>query len=449
MSLINESNRKWWILAAMGASLSMVVMDETVIGVALPTIRHDLSMGAVGSHWVVNAYILLFTCFAATAGKLEDIFHLGKVVIAGSTIFGIASIGCALAQNGLMLILSRGLQGVSGAVLFTVSVAVITAVFPPKERGLAFGIQTAVGGTFIALGPMIGGFFTEILSWRWVFLANLLVIGFVYTIILTSWKPTNQRPTFKYFDWSGFLLLIGGLGSFMSGLMQGPQWGWSNPAVISLLVIGFIWLVIFARIETRKKSPLIDLRLMAIPEFTGPTLLLFHAETLKLSMLIFTAQYMQVVLGMNALAAGFAMLPAVVSMPFTSYIAGKASDRFGPGWLTLIGMIIMASAALATGFLMPFKRYELLVVPLFLWGSSMPAIYVPGRNALMNAAPSNLAGQAAGVQLTFQFLGGALATAVCGALVVITGDYRSALIAPPLLSIFFVWLAWRTIPRTA
>ena len=183
MLRIDDHNRKWWILVAVGGVLGMIVLEETVLGVALPTIRRDLGMSQVTSHWIVNAYLLVFTIFAAAGGSLDDFIDVRRFFVAGLTVFGLASLAAGLSDSSTATITARSIQGIGAAIIFPTAVAMITQVFPPEQRGLAFGIQTAIGGSFIAMGPLVGGFFTEVISWRWIFWINLpfvVAIAFVW-----------------------------------------------------------------------------------------------------------------------------------------------------------------------------------------------------------------------------------------------------------------------------
>jgi MFS family permease len=163
---INDNNRKWWILAAMGGVIGLILLDETVVGVALPTIRTDLGMSQVAAHWVVNAYLLVFAGLAAAAGRLGDLAGLHRLFTAGVAIFGIGSLACGFAESGDWLIAARAVQGVGAAVIFPCSLSMVTIAFPADQRGLALGLSGSIGTVFLALGPLIGGFFTDVVSWR-------------------------------------------------------------------------------------------------------------------------------------------------------------------------------------------------------------------------------------------------------------------------------------------
>jgi MFS family permease len=269
-SLFSDQNRKWWILAAMGGVLGLVVLDEMVVGVALPTMRRDLGMSIITSHWVVNAYLLVFTCLAAVGGKLGDIFNIRHLISLGVVIFGLTSLACGFAETPAMLITARALQGLGAAIIFPNGIALINRVFPPEQRGLAFGIQTACGGTFMALGPLVGGFFTETLSWRWIFWINLPVV-LVITLILFLAKTKNEAQSAQRdpFDFLGLTLLIPGLTALVLGFMQAPDWGWTSPVTLSLVAAGAIVTALFIHTELRKPTPRLELSLRTSPPGGG------------------------------------------------------------------------------------------------------------------------------------------------------------------------------------
>ncbi len=210
----------------MSGVLGLVVLDETVVGVALATIQRDLAMSQVASHWVVNAYLLTFTCFVAIGGRLGDSLGHHGFFVFGVAIFGLASLAAGFAQNGAWLIAARALQGIGAAIVFPASWAMLTSVFPVERRGTAFGIQTTVGGTFMAMGPLVGGVFTETLSWRWIFWINLPVVAVIAAIVWAAWEaPPQKSQTPSAIDTPGLITLVGGLSALVIALMQGAEWG--------------------------------------------------------------------------------------------------------------------------------------------------------------------------------------------------------------------------------
>ena len=201
------TSRMWWILAAMGAILGVILLDETVVGVALPTIQTDLAMTEVGSHWVVNIYMLALAALAAAAGKFGDMVGHRALMIAGLLVFGLASLACGFSQTGTWLIVARGIQGVGAAIIFPSSLAMITIIFPESRRGLALGVYGAIGTTFLALGPFVGGLLTDLASWRWIFWINPPIVLAVALVVLVKWNIDHAAPVRQRFDRAGFLAL--------------------------------------------------------------------------------------------------------------------------------------------------------------------------------------------------------------------------------------------------
>jgi MFS family permease len=387
-SLFSDQNRKWWILAAMGGVLGLVVLDEMVVGVALPTMRRDLGMSAITSHWIVNVYLLVFTCLAAVGGKLGDIFNIQGLISVGVVIFGLSSLACGFAENSAMLITARALQGLGAAIIFPNGIALINRVFPPEQRGLAFGIQTACGGTFMALGPLVGGFFTQSLSWRWIFWINLPVV-LVIALILFLARTKNDSAAIhrERFDFLGLALLVPGLTALVLAFMQAPDWGWTSPVTLSLVAAGILLGTLFIRTETRRPLPLIELPLLKIPAFFGGNYMILAAQVDKATLVVFGALFLQHSLGMTPLHAGIALLPAVVPLTFVSLLAGKFSDLYGSRGPALYGSGMNAAAILAFGIAAPFNNYYALIPALLMWGCSLPFVFVPARHALLGAIP--------------------------------------------------------------
>ena len=422
MAWIDERNRSWWVLAAMSGVLGLVVLDETVVGVALATIRSDLGTSQIASHWVVNAYLLTFTCFVALGGRLGDSLGHERLFLMGVAIFGLASLASGLAQNGGSLIAARAIQGIGAAMVFPASWAIMTGTFAPQQRGLAFGIQTTVGGVFMSLGPLVGGFFAETVSWRWIFWINLPVVLAIALVLIAARVPSPhaERPSSPAaagsFDSLGLALLIGGLCALVIGLMQGVEWGWASPAILALSGAGLVLLACFAVRETRTARPLIELRLLLIGTFTGGCMVFFMFQFDKIVVFVFVPLYLQHVLHLSPIDAGLVVLVAVLPTLVTSLMAGRLADRLGSRIPLLIGLVLNGSAVAVLGLAMAYESYAMVLAPLVIWGATLPFLAVSARRALMGAVPKGQQGQASGVNLTLQMLGGTVGMALCGTL---------------------------------
>src|SRR5918996_426217 len=352
MPEIDDSRRKWWVLAAMGGVLGLILLDETVVGVALPTIRDDLQMSQVTSHWVVNAYLLVFAGLVVAGGRLGDTLGLRRLFLGGVTLFGLASMMAGLAESTAWILTARSVQGIGAAAIFPASTAVITRVFAPGERGLALGIYAAIGTVFVALGPLVGGFFIDTLSWRWIFWINLPLVAAIALVILVTWTEAAPAPHGSArFDRAGLITLVLGLGALVFAIMEGPEWGWQHPLIWALLAGAAMILTLFVLAERQSTAPLIELDLFRSPLFTVCTLMYFAAQFNEIAMIVFGALYLQDVLQMSALQAGLAMLVAVGPIPFVAVPVGRIADRFGQHWpsiaglaLTGTGMLLLAGA---------------------------------------------------------------------------------------------------------
>ena len=448
--MINEQNKKWWILAAMAGVLGLVVLDETVVGVALVTIRQDLAMSELASHWVVNAYLLVFTCFVAVGGKLGDSLGHRRIFLLGAGIFALASLAAGFAASGPQLIAARGLQGLGAAITFPTSLAIMTSSFPPEQRGLAFGIQTTIAACFMSSGPLVGGFFTEVISWRWLFWINLpitLVIGLIALRSLSPEDKTTDEGTGRSFDSLGLFTLVAGLSALVIALMQGEDWGWGDPIILGLFALGFVLLALFTLVELRVAKPLIALSLLGIKTFTGGTLIFFMFQFEKVAVFVFVPLYLQEILKDTPIHAGLVVVIAVLPTLVTSFLAGKAADRFGSRPPLTLGLLLNGTALVILGFATRAESYPLIIVPLVVWGATLPFIAVCSRRALMGAVPTALQGQAGGVNLSIQMLGGTVGMALCGSFLLITGNYLGLFVVTGVLMLACLLLAWGTIER--
>ncbi|MCF8468939.1 MAG: MFS transporter [Sneathiella sp.] len=425
MISIHDGNRKWWVLAAMGGTLALIVLDETVVGVALPTIRRELAMSQVNSHWIVNAYFLVFTVLAAAAGKMGDLFGYRNLFLAALGIFGLSSIACGFAESGPALITARAAQGLGAAVIFPFTVAMITSVFAPAERGRAFGIQTAIGGCFISMGPLVGGFLTDVLSWRWIFWINIPVVLIIAAVVIAAWREPAKKAdgTRGRIDFKGLAALIIGLAALVGAVMEVPDYGWGNSYIIAGIIIGLVSLAVFIALELDIREPLFDLALFSMRTISVMNSVVFMGEFGKIALIVFGALFLQQVLGFSPLMAGAALLPAVVPSLFASLVVGNFADRFDARKISLIGLALNAGGMIWFAVFLNFESYVLLIPALIAWGCALPFHFVSTRRAIVNSVPSGKLGQSGGLTMTAQLLGGTVSMAVCGTILAGTGRF--------------------------
>ena len=451
--LINDNSRPWWILIAASSVLGLVVLDETVVGVALPTMRADLAMTEVASHWVVNAYLLTFTCFLALGGKLGDMLGRRKVFPVGAAIFLSGSLLAALAPSGGWLIAARGLQGIGAAVTFPASMAMVTQAFPPERRGTAFGVQTTIAGCFMASGPLVGGVFSQSVSWRWIFGINLPIVAIGAGILAAALAgspatgPGGAARSSTRFDYWGLMALVAGLTGVTVGLMQSTDWGWTSPAVIGALVAGVAFVAAFVAIELTRADPLVELDLLTIPAFTGGNIVFAMFQFEKMIVFVFLALFLQHGLGRSPIEAGLVVSVAIVPTLITSRLAGKVRDRRGARVPLTATLVATAVTVILMGLGTVLQSQALIVAVLVVWGAIMPFIAVSARPALMGAVPAEKQGQASGVNLSIQMLGGTVAIAIASPLLILTGAYWPIFVLTGITTLIAAVAAWQMIDR--
>ena len=447
MRPITDENRKWLILIAMSTVSGMVMLDETVVGVALPTVRRDLGMSEVASHWVISAYMLVFAGTAAAGGRMGDVIGFRNLIMIGVAVFGLASLACGLAEDGAFLIAARAVQGVGAALLFPSTIAMVTTVFPKEQRGRAIGILAAISTVFPAAGPLVGGFLTEIVSWRWIFWINLPIVLLIGLVVLAAWVEPSREGTRPRIDYGGLVTLVAGLGMLIFAIMQGAAWGWTQPIILTVLASGLVLLAVFVRIERRRDAPLIEVDLFRSASFSACALAILVGQFSKIAVVVFVALYLQHVLQMSPLVAGLCLLAAVVGTPIMSAPSGRLADRFGARRPALAGLALATLAMIWTGLAAGWESYALLVPGLVLWGVAFPVCFMPSARAITNAVPAETQGQAGGIIVTARLLGGTIGMAICSTLLVVTGSFQVVFLATGGLMFAVLLLAWAGIER--
>ena len=435
--------RKWFVHISASLAFGLILLDETVVAVALPTIQKDFSMSLVLSHWVMNSYLLVLAGFIAVGGKLGDILGSRKLFVIGLLIFGIASMAAGFAQSSTWLITARTVQGFGAAVIFPTSVALIAHIFPVSQRGFAMGIYGGVGTSFLSLGPLIGGYFTNEISWRWIFWINIPIVTFIIVSFLSSWREPSTQTAGNRIDYKGLVTLVLGIGTLVLAIMQGSQWGWSSKIIIFLFTSSLLLLLIFCITEFKVVNPLIELDLFRNGTFNSSNFQIFTGQFTKLSVVVFGALYFQQVLEMDPLKAGLALLPAMIPIPLMAIVGGKATDTYGPRYPSLFGLLFCGSAIILIGVLSTYERYVFLLPAIFLYGLAQPLLYTPPRVAVSNSVPDEKQGQAGGIVSTAQMLGATISVAVLSALLNETKSFKTVFITTGVFALivtFFTWL---------
>lgn len=419
-----ENSRKWWILAAMALCGGLIMLDETVVGVALPTLRHNLNMSQNGSHWVISMYMLVFACCAAAGGRLGDIIGFRRLLITGAIFFSLGSLICGLASNGPMLIAARAIQGIGAAAIFPMTVAMIMVAFPKEQRGMAMGVLASTSTVFLAFGPLVGGYLSEAVSWRWIFWINIPVVAVATAIVVTKFPRQPAHGAHQPFDTAGLITLVGGLSLLVFSIMQGPSIGWTSRVILATAAGGLVLLVTFTIIETRKEAPLLNVELFKLKTFSAANLIIFTGQYCKIVIVVFGALYLQDKLGMQPLMAGAVLLLAVAGFPFLSTPVGRMADKTGARRLVLTGLTVATAAMLLIVIAIGRDSLELLVPGLLFWGLGMPFVYAPVLREMANAVPMEKQGQVGGIGVSFRLLGGTVAAAVGSGILSSTGSFQ-------------------------
>ncbi len=403
--------RKWWTLVAVCVATFMLLLDITVVNVALPDIQSSLGASLSSLQWVIDAYSLTLAAFLLTAGSLADRLGRRRVFTFGFAIFTIASFLCGISPNATLLNLARALQGIGGAAMFATSLALIAQEFQGRERGTAIGAWGATIGGAVAVGPLIGGGLTEGLGWEWIFFVNI-PIG-IAAIALTVTKLANlkaQDPS--PIDWPGLVTFSLGLFGLVFGLIRGNPEGWSSPQILASLAAAGVLLVAFVVVELRMRHAMLDLSLFRKPAFAGVSIVAFALSAGMFAMFLYITLYVQDVLGHSPLDAGLIFLPLTVLSFFVAPVAGKLSARLpirfllGLG-LTLVGLSLLLMHGVALG-----DSWTTLL-PGFLVAGAGIGMTNPGiAQTAIGVVPPPKAGMASGINNTFRQVG--IATGVAG-----------------------------------
>jgi EmrB/QacA subfamily drug resistance transporter len=406
---------KWWTLVAVSLGTFMLLLDVTIINVALPDIQGALSSSFSGLQWVVDAYALTLAALLLTAGSLADLYGRRLLYVVGLVIFTLASLLCGLAASTMMLQLSRALQGVGGAIMFSVSLALLADAFRGKDRGVAFGVWGATTGLAVAVGPLLGGVLTSGLSWRAIFLVNL-PIGVLTVVIALAKVAESKAPQARRPDWVGFVLFTAGLSALVYGLIESNQRSFSSSLVIGCLVGAALLLAVFVVVERRSSHPMFDLSLFAKPTFSGGAIAAFGLSGSLFAMLLYLVLYLQNVLGYSPLQTGLRLLVLSGGILATSTLAGRLTSRvpvrmlIGPGLLLVgVGLLLMRGLGASTS-------WTHLIPGLIVAGVGTGLVNPPLASTAVGVVPPQQAGMASGINSTFRQVGIATGIALLGTL---------------------------------
>lgn len=414
--LITDENRKWWTLGAMCFALFMIMLDNTVVNVALPSIQQDLGASISGLEWTVSGYTLSFAVLLATGGRLGDIFGRRRIFLIGVVIFALSSATAGLAPDATSLVVSRIIQGIGAALMMPGTLSIITDVFPAHERGKAMGTWAGVSALALAIGPVLGGFLTEHVSWRAIFYINVPVAIGAVLATLFAVRESRDTSVGRDVDYAGVAVLTAGLTALVLALVEGNSWGWGSTQIIALIAVALISLPLFVAVENRVKAPIVQFKLLSDRDFLGAIVVASVISFAMLGVFFFLALYMQDILGYTPLEAGVRFLPSTLMIVAIAPVAGRLSDRYGPRWLIGGGLLIVAASLFSFSKIAVDSSYLDLLPGFMLLGIGIAMTMSPMTSAAMNAVPVQKAGIASGVLSMFRMLGGSLGVAVTGAI---------------------------------
>ncbi|HVC70958.1 MAG TPA: MFS transporter [Acidimicrobiales bacterium] len=404
-------DRKWWTLIAVCTATFMLLLDITVVNVALPDIQRSLHASFSDLQWVVDAYSLTLAAFLLTAGVVGDMVGRRGVFAVGLGVFTVSSLLCGLSTSSLVLNLARGAQGVGGAIMFATSLALIAAAFQGRERGTAFGIYGAVIGAAVAVGPLIGGAITSGIGWRWIFFVNVPV-G-VVAIALTLTRVEASREHFqRRIDWVGFVSFSASLFLLVLALVRGNSDGWGSSRIVGGLAGSVVLLVVFVLAEWRQADPMLDLTLFRRPAMVGASIVALTLSASIFAMFLYLTLFMQDDLGYGPFAAGLRFLPITLISFVVAPIAGKLSVRLQARYLLGTGLLFVAVGLLLMSFIHTTSGWTVLVPGFIVTGIGIGMVNPVLASSAVSVVPPERSGMASGSNNTFRQVG--IATGIAG-----------------------------------
>ncbi len=406
---------KWWTLGAVCVATFMLLLDITIVNVALPDIAKDLKSSFSDLQWVVDAYALGLAALLLSAGSLADRVGRRRVFAGGIVVFTAASLLCALSSSPFALDLARALQGVGGAAMFATSLALIASAFSGRERGTAFGLWGATIGAAVAVGPLIGGALTQGIGWEAIFLINL-PIGVLALFVTVTRVAESRDEHAARLDLPGVGAFSGGLFLLIFALVRGNAEGWGSALITGLLIGGAVLLAAFVAIEARSTHPMLDLALFRKPAFGGASIAAFALSASMFAMFLYLTLYIQNTLGYKPFDAGLRFLPVSLVSFFVAPLAGRLSERMPVRWLIGGGLVLVGIGLLLMSGIDARSGWTALLPGFLFAGAGVGLVNAPLGSTAIQVAPPQRAGMASGINSTFRQVGIATGIAAYGAL---------------------------------
>jgi EmrB/QacA subfamily drug resistance transporter len=405
---------KWWTLVAVCVATFMLLLDVTIVNVALPYIERDLHSSFADLQWVIDAYALTLAAFLLTAGSLADRMGRRRVFVMGLAVFTVASVLCGLATTPLMLTLSRALQGVGGAFMFATSLALLASAYQGRDRGTALGVWGATTGAAVAVGPLVGGVLVQAIGWEAIFFVNL-PIGIGALALTLARVEESRDPSQGRLDWPGTITFSLALFGLVFGLIRGNPEHW-NGAVIACLAGAAVLLIAFVLVELRSAHPMLDLRLFRNPTFDGASIAAFVLSASMFAMFLYLTLYIQNILGYTALESGLRFLPVTVLSFIVAPVSGKLAERLGVRWFLSGGLALVGLGLVLMHGIQPGDDWTALLGGFLVCGAGIGLVNPALATAAIGVVEPRRAGMASGINSTFRQVGIATGIAAWGAL---------------------------------
>jgi EmrB/QacA subfamily drug resistance transporter len=403
--------RKWWTLLAVCLATFMLLLDITIVNVALPDISAELDTSFSDLQWVIDAYALMLAALLLTAGSLADLLGRRRVFAFGLASFTVASVLCALAPGALVLILARGAQGIGGAAMFATSLALLAQEFQGRERGTAFGIWGATTGAAVAIGPLVGGALTSGFGWPSIFYLNV-PIGIATLAITLRKLPESRDEDAGGIDWAGLVTFSAALFLLVFALIRGNEEGWGSALIVALLVASALLLALFIAVERRRERPMFDLTLFGNKTFVGASIAAFALSASMFAMFLYITLYVQTILGYGPLETGLRFLPITLLSFVAAAVSGKLTAKLPARGLLGGGLLLVGIGLLLMRGIDADSSWTALLPGFIIAGVGIGTINPSIANAAIGVVSPARSGMASGISSTFRQVG--IATGIAG-----------------------------------
>jgi EmrB/QacA subfamily drug resistance transporter len=424
--LVDPEFRKWLTLVAVAFGLFMIMLDNTVVNVSLPSIRRDLGISISQLEWIVNAYALTFGVLLLSGGKLADLFGRRRIFMAGLVIFTASSFACGLANGGGLLIGARTVQGIGAALMNPATLSIITATFPPRQRGTAIGIWAGISAMALAIGPLVGGFITEHFNWSWIFYINV-PIGiaglFAARLFIDESRDTSRE---QRLDPLGLVTSAIALFALTYGLIDANRYGWGSGRIVGLFVVAAVFFFAFLMFERNQRLPMLDLSLFKNVTFAGANVVMLLVGLAMFGVFFFVSLFVQNVMHYSPTQAGASFLPMTGLIILVAPIAGRFSDKIGSRWLVGVGQCLLAVSLFFFSRLTAGADFWNLLPAMLVGGFGMSMSMSPLTSAAMGSVPVDKAGVGSAVINSMRQIGGSIGIALMGAIIASQGVATAA-----------------------